>query len=231
MKEFRHRRLIAAICMFLVPLSLAAHGVSSSDQATLDSGGLLAYVWVGAKHMVTGYDHLLFLAGVIFYLTGFRDVLRFITVFTIGHCITLIGATYAGIQADEHLVDAVIGLSVLYKGFENLGGFEQAFGRSGPNLLGMVFVFGLIHGFGLSTRLQSFDMGDRQLLEKILSFNVGVELGQVAALIPIVFLIGRWRPHNSYPAFYKAANWYLVLAGVALTIYQLYGYFSAPPHP
>lgn len=231
MKNFRHRNLTAAGLMLLLPMSLCAHGVSSADQAILDSGGLLSYIWVGAKHMVTGYDHLLFLAGVIFYLTGFRDVLRFITVFTIGHCITLIGATYAGIRADEHLVDAVIGLSVLYKGFENLGGFEKTLGRGGPNLLGMVFLFGLIHGFGLSTRLQSFDMGDQQLLEKILSFNLGVELGQVAALVPIVLLIGRWRPLTSYPAFYKAANWYLVLAGAALTTYQLYGYFSAPDIP
>jgi hypothetical protein len=211
----------------LCPLVLAAHGVSPGDQEILNNGGLLSYLLVGAKHMVTGYDHLLFLAGVIFYLSGFRDIIRFITVFTIGHSITLTGATYLGIQANEHLVDAVIALSVLYKGFENLGGFEKILKVRAPNLLLMVFFFGLIHGFGLSTRLQSFDMGTTQFLAKILSFNVGVELGQVAALIPIVFLITRWQNKNSYQAFYKAANTYLVIAGVGLFIYQLYGYFNA----
>lgn len=214
------------ILLLLYPLLLAAHGVSSADQETLTNGGLMAYILVGAKHMVTGYDHLLFLAGVIFYLSGFRDIVRFITVFTIGHSITLISATYLGIKADEHLIDAVIALSVLYKGFENLGGFEKIFKVKSPNLLLMVFIFGLIHGFGLSTRLQSFQLGAEQFLAKIICFNVGVELGQIAALIPIVFIITRWQSHRSYQAFYKAANTYLIIAGVFLFIYQMYGYFS-----
>jgi hypothetical protein len=219
-------KFFSCAVLLFIPLFLAAHGVSSADQETLSNGGLFDYIVVGAKHMVTGYDHLLFLAGVIFYLSGFRDIVRFITVFTIGHSITLISATYLGIKADEHLVDAVIALSVLYKGFENLGGFDKLFGVSSPNLLWMVFIFGLIHGFGLSTRLQAFDIGTEQFLLKIISFNVGVELGQIIALIPIVFLITRWQSHKSYDAFYKAANYYLVIAGIGLFIYQLYGYFN-----
>ena len=215
--------LALALCF---PLFLLAHGVSSGDQQTLAEGGLGAYVYVGAKHMLTGYDHLLFLAGVIFHLTGWRDIVRFITAFTVGHSITLIGATYLGIRADEHLIDAVIGLSVLYKGFENLGGFERFFGRKPPDLLYMVFLFGLIHGFGLSTRLQSFDLGEGSFLAKIVCFNVGVELGQVLALLPIVALITAWRRRGSFPAFYRAANWYLVIAGIGLTVYQLAGYLG-----
>ena len=216
----------SSICALLLalPLALAAHGVSADDQEILNGGGLLAYIWVGAKHMVTGYDHLLFLAGVIFYLKGFRDILKFITVFTIGHSITLTGATYLGIRADEHLIDAVIALSVFYKGFENLGGFERYFKTKSPNLLIMVFLFGLIHGFGLSTRLQSFDLGEGSFLAKILCFNLGVELGQIAALVPIVFLITRWQKYRTYPAFYRAVNTYLVLAGIGLFIWQMYGY-------
>ena len=219
-------KLFPLLALLVFPLFLLAHGVSESDQAILSNGGLLSYIWVGAKHMVTGYDHLLFLAGVIFYLTGFRDIVRFITVFTIGHSITLISATYLGIKADEHLIDAVIALSVLYKGFENLGGFEKVFKVKSPNLLLMVFIFGLIHGFGLSTRLQSFDLGAEQFLMKIVSFNVGVELGQIAALIPIVFLITQWQSKKSYQAFYKAANYYLIIAGVFLFLFQMYGYFN-----
>jgi hypothetical protein len=219
-------RSISVLVLILYPVLLIAHGVSAADQEILSQGGLWAYIFVGAKHMVTGYDHLLFLTGVIFYLSGFRDIIRFITAFTIGHSITLIFATYWGIKADEHLIDAVIALSVLYKGFENLGGFEKLFKVSSPNLLAMVFIFGLIHGFGLSTRLQSFDMGNGQFLAKIISFNVGVELGQILALIPIVFIITRWQSLNSYQAFYKAVNYYLMIAGVFLFILQMHGYFT-----
>jgi len=219
------KKLVLTSLLLATPFLLLAHGVSSADQETLNNGGLLSYIYVGAKHMLTGYDHLLFLAGVIFYLSNFKDIVRFITVFTIGHSITLIGATYLGIRANEHLIDAVIALSVLYKGFENLGGFEKYLKIKSPNLLKMVFVFGLIHGFGLSTRLQSFDVGNSQFLSKIISFNVGVELGQILALIPIVFLITQWKTKKSYEPFYKASNFYLIIAGVGLFIYQMYGYF------
>lgn len=219
-------RLSSILLLSTFPLLLMAHGVSDADQEILSNGGLLAYILVGAKHMVTGYDHLLFLTGVIFYLNNFRDIVRFITIFTLGHSITLIGATYLGIQADEHLIDAVIALSVLYKGFENLGGFEKVFNMKSPNLLVMVFIFGLIHGFGLSTRLQSFDLGTDLFLAKIISFNIGVELGQIMALIPIVFIITRWQNQSSYQAFYKAVNYYLVIAGIFLFFYQMYGYYN-----
>ena len=211
--------------LFFLPLLLAAHDVSDADQEILSNGGLWSYIWVGAKHMLTGYDHLLFLTGVIFYLSGFRDIVRFITAFTIGHSITLISATYLGIKADEHLIDSVIALSVLYKGFENLGGFEKWFKMKSPNLLAMVFIFGLIHGFGLSTRLQSFQHGTSQFLAKIISFNIGVELGQILALIPIVFIITQWQSRKSYQAFYKSVNFYLVLAGIFLFFFQMHGYF------
>ncbi|MBO6829245.1 MAG: HupE/UreJ family protein [Muricauda sp.] len=211
--------------LLLFPSILLAHDVSSGDQQILNDGGLLSYVWVGAKHMLTGYDHLLFLAGVIFFLKGFRDIVKFITVFTIGHSITLLGGTYLGIQVNEYAIDAVIALSVLYKGFENLDGFGKL-GIKSPNLLGMVFLFGLIHGLGLSTRLQSFDMGQEQFLLKIISFNVGVELGQIAALIPIILLINSWKRKSSYAAFYKASNVYLMIAGIGLFVYQVYLFFT-----
>jgi len=222
---YRNLKQALSLLLLFVPFLAFAHDVTSADQEILRNGGLWAYIQVGATHMLTGYDHLLFLAGVVFYLNGFKDILKFITVFTIGHSITLTGATYAGITANEHLIDAVIALSVLYKGFENLGGFEKLKVKS-PNLLLMVGLFGLIHGFGLSTRLQSFDMGTEQFLAKILCFNLGVEAGQVLALIPIVFIITLSRKHQQFPAFYKAVNWYLVLAGIGLFTYQLYGYFT-----
>ena len=212
--------------MMVLPIIAHAHGVSPEDQATLANGGLLSYIIVGAKHMITGYDHLLFLVGVIFFLKDFKDIVKFVSVFTIGHSITLIFATYFGIKADEHLIDAVIALSVFYKGFENLGGFSKILKTKSPNLLLMVFIFGLIHGFGLSTRLQSFDLGEGSFLAKIICFNVGVELGQITALIPIIFIINFWKNKSGYKSFYNITNWFLVFAGIALFIFQLYMYYS-----
>ncbi|MCI5082480.1 MAG: HupE/UreJ family protein [Saprospiraceae bacterium] len=226
-KSYRICWLLLTCCLF--PLFLLAHDVTDADQQVLMNGGLWSYIYVGAKHMLTGYDHLLFLVGVIFYLNNFKDILRFITAFTIGHSITLISATYLGITANEYLIDAVIALSVIYKGFENLDGFKRIFQTNSPNLLMMVFIFGLIHGFGLSTRLQSFELGNEQFLAKIISFNVGVELGQVLALIPIIFIISKWRSFKSYHVFHKIVNYFLVGAGTLLFLYQIYGYLQ-PPH-
>ncbi len=208
------------------PILLMAHGVSVSDQQTLIDGGLIAYILIGAKHMVTGYDHLLFLVGVVFFLRNVKDIIRFISFFTLGHSLTLIAATLLGIQANDHLIDAVIALSVLYKGFENLNGFQKFFKSDAPNLLFMVFGFGLIHGFGLSTRLQQLSVGAEVTLAKIIAFNVGVELGQIAALIPILFLINLWRKRDSYNFFQKSVNWGLVFAGIGLFVFQMVGYIG-----
>ncbi len=208
----------------------AAHGISESSRQTMTDGGILEYIWLGAEHMVTGYDHLLFLFGVIFFLTGFRDVVRFITAFTLGHCITLLGATLAGITANAYIIDAVIALSVIYKGFENLDGFKKYLGRQAPNLLGMVFVFGLIHGFGLSTRLQEITLGNEGLVSRILAFNVGVELGQVGALTVMLGFFAAWRSTDTFERFEKAANGALVLAGLGLFALQVDGYLHEDDH-
>ena len=205
-----------------------AHGVSAADQDAMLAGSALDFVELGAVHMLTGYDHLLFLFGVIFFLSSFRDVVRFISVFTLGHCITLLGATLAGIQANAYLIDAVIAVSVIYKGFENLDGFKRYFGRKSPNLLLMVFIFGLIHGFGLSTRLQEINLGEEGLIARILSFNVGVEVGQIAALSAMVLVFSVWRKSDTYARWSTLANQALVLAGVALFTFQMNGYFGEP---
>jgi hypothetical protein len=201
-----------------------AHDVASADHELLLSGGLWAYLWVGAKHMLTGYDHLLFLTGVVFYLSKFSDIIKFISAFTLGHSIMLIAATFLKIEVNEYLIDSVIGFSVFYKGFENLGGFKTIRCKA-PNLLLMVVLFGLIHGLGLSARLQNLHLGEEQVLLKILSFNLGVELGQVAALIPILYVIKFLRRQKAYDSLYRAINAYLIIAGVALFGYQLYQFF------
>ena len=212
--------MLTLILLFSSPL-IYAHDVASADHDLLLNGGLLAYIWVGAKHMLTGYDHLLFLVGVVFFIQKISDVVKFITVFTIGHSLTLISATFMHVQVNEYMIDAVIGFSVLYKGFENLKGFSLL-GFRAPNLLFMVALFGLIHGLGLSARLQSLHLGEEQVLMKILSFNLGVELGQVGALIPIVYGIRSLSRSRSYDAFYKAVNSYLIVAGLVLIAYQVY---------
>ena len=222
----RKRVPLIAFLLLLIPMMSMAHDVSGGDRELLENGGLLAYIWVGAKHMLTGYDHLLFLVGVIFFLKDFRQIVKFITAFTIGHSITLITATYLHFSVNEHLIDAIIGLSVFYKGFENLGLFQKVLSINPPHLLNMVFIFGLIHGLGLSARLQSFTEDQEGILPKILCFNLGVELGQILALIPIVYAINIWRKKSSFDAFFKATNTYLLLVGVALAAYQIWQFLG-----
>jgi len=210
----------------LVPFAALAHGISDADKQRMLDGGYVQYVGLGANHMLTGYDHLLFLFGVVFFLTTFKDVAKFVTVFTIGHCITLILATYLKITWNYYLVDAIIAVSVIYKGFDNNGGFQRVFDMKSPNLLWAVFFFGLLHGFGLSTRLQQLPLGDdaTAMLMRILSFNVGVELGQIAALAVMVALLSAWRNRPSFKRFSYAANLGLIYAGVYLLFTQLHGY-------
>ena len=204
-----------------------AHGISPEARQAMIDGGYLRYVLLGAEHMITGYDHLLFLFGVIFFLTTFKNIVKFISVFTLGHSITLIFATFLGITANYWLIDAVIALSVCYKGFDNNRGFEKYFGmKKAPNLLLMVFVFGLIHGFGLSTRLQQLPLGEKgiEMLGRIISFNIGVELGQIIALTIMLFVLTRIRKTEFFKRFSKVANDGLILLGFLLLLMQLHGY-------
>ncbi|HEY9238747.1 MAG TPA: HupE/UreJ family protein [Burkholderiaceae bacterium] len=226
MTSTRPNHLAAALLLAVSPALALAHGISEADRQRMLDGGYLQYVGLGASHMLTGYDHLLFLFGVVFFLTTFRDVAKFVTVFTLGHCITLVFATWYQITWNYYLVDAVIAASVIYKGFDNNGGFQRVFDMRSPNLLGAVFAFGLLHGFGLSTRLQQLPLGDdpMAMLGRILSFNVGVELGQIAALSVMVALLAAWRNRPSFQRFGHAANLALIYAGVYLLFTQLHGY-------
>lgn len=211
----------------LMPTLLWAHGISAEDRQRMLDGGYLQYIGLGASHMLTGYDHLLFLFGVVFFLTTFKDVAKFVTVFTLGHCITLVFATFYGITWNYFLIDAVIAISVMYKGFDNVNGFQRVFEmEKSPNLLGMVFGFGLLHGFGLSTRLQQLPLGDDQtsMLLRILSFNVGVEIGQIAALIGMVAVLAWWRHTHAFRRISHAANLLLIALGGLLLLMQLHGY-------
>ena len=212
------------LLLLLIPVITLAHGISEADRQAMLAGGNLRYVWLGATHMLTGYDHLLFIFGVIFFLTNFRDIVKYITIFTLGHSITLIFATVFGISANYFLVDAVIALSVCYKGFDNLDGFKKFLGRPSPNLLLVIFGFGLVHGFGLSTRLQQLPLGESGLIMRILSFNVGVEVGQIIALAIMLLIISGWRKTKSFTQFSTVSNGGLIAAGAFLFMMQMHGY-------
>jgi len=220
------RTLLIMGALLLLNTVALAHGISAEDKQAMLDGGNLRYIWLGATHMLTGYDHLLFLFGVVFFLSTVREVIKFVSVFTLGHSITLILATFMGITANYYLVDAVIALSVIYKAFDNNKGFQNYLHIQSPNLLWMVFRFGLIHGFGLSTRLQQLPIGDGsfEMLMHIVSFNICVELGQILALIPMLFILALWRKRASFMRHSRVANHALMFGGFMLLLMQLHGY-------
>ena len=218
------KKLYVALFSLLASFNVFAHGMSEEDKAKALEASNWEYIELGATHMITGYDHLLFLFGVIFFITSFKEIVKFITAFTIGHSITLVFATLYEIQANYYLIDAVIALTVIYKAFDNLDGFKRYLNTNSPNLLGMVFAFGLIHGFGLSTRLQMLPLADEGLVLRILSFNVGVELGQIAALSIMLIFLSSWRKMESFQRLSNASNVLLMLAGFFLLNMQLHGY-------
>ncbi|WP_230990621.1 HupE/UreJ family protein [Bathymodiolus platifrons methanotrophic gill symbiont] len=211
----------------LVCISVAvAHGVDANTQQFLQANQGLAigpFLYIGAKHMVTGYDHLLFLLGVIFFLFRTRDILIYVSLFTLGHSLTLFFGVLGNIAVNAYLIDAIIGLSVVYKGFDNLGGFQKLFGWQ-PDTKMAVLVFGLFHGLGLATKLQDFDLPEHDLWKNLLAFNVGVELGQFLALFFILILLSFWRRFDSYFSFAVLTNTLLMAAGLVLCGYQMAGY-------
>jgi len=185
-------------------------------------------IYLGAKHMVTGYDHLLFLVGVIFFLYKMEDVLVYVSLFAIGHSITLLAGVLGGIRANPYLIDAIIGFSVVYKAFENMDGFRLYVGVQ-PNTKAAVLIFGLFHGFGLATKLQDFSLAREGLVANILSFNVGVEMGQVLALSAILIAFTYWRRRSGFMRHALAFNGVVMSCGLLLIGYQLSGYVLATP--
>ena len=203
-----------------------AHNIGGSDAAFVAATrgpDPIPFMYLGAKHMVTGYDHLLFLVGVIFFLFRFRDIALYVSLFSLGHSITLLAGVYFKLQVDPHLVDAVIGLSVAYKAFDNLSGFKTLVGvQPDPRLA--VFGFGLIHGSGLATKLQALNLNRDGLLANLVSFNVGVEIGQVIALSIILLAMTLWRRSRTFEPTAAWANVLLMLAGFILAGQQIAGY-------
>ena len=225
-KRQRLVTLALAVAGLLCAGAALAHGVGSRDESFLASAEGLAivpYMYLGAKHMVTGYDHLAFLAGVIFFLFKLRDVALYVTLFAVGHSVTLLLGVLADIQMNAYIIDAIIGLSVAYKAFENLGGFRAM--RIQIDTRAAVLVFGLFHGFGLATKLQDVALSEEGLIGNMISFNVGVELGQFTALAVILLAFNVWRASGKFMRYAYLANCLLMTAGFVLVGYQLAGYW------
>lgn len=208
---------------------LFSHGMSESEKLTILEGGNLEYISIGITHMLAGYDHLLFVFGIIFFLKTFKEIVKYITAFTIGHSITLIFATFNSISINYYLIDAVIGLSVCYIAFVNIDGFKRFFNSTAPNMLLMITIFGLIHGFGLSTRLQELPLNEEYLLMNIISFNIGIEIGQIIALTFMLFILTFFRKMTNFHVFKNIVNSILLLCGLYFFSFQIFEYIKNKP--
>ncbi len=221
----RNARL-AIVAIFFTGL-LAAHDVSKQDAnfvQSINGPAVAPFLYLGAKHMVTGYDHLAFLVGVIFFLYRMKDIVLYVSLFTLGHSITLLAGVLGGIHANSYITDAIIGFSVVYKAFDNIGGFQKIFGFQ-PNTKVAVWIFGLFHGFGLATKLQELDLARNGLVTNIVSFNVGVEIGQVLALTGVLIVLSVWRTKPAYLKYALVTNTALMAVGFLLAGYQIAGYW------
>ncbi len=226
----RNTLLMVFIAIFsFVGSNVYAHGVDENTQTFLTGNSGVAFVpflYIGAKHMITGYDHLLFLVGVIFFLYRTKEILLYVSMFTIGHSATLLLGVMANMAINAYLIDAIIALSIVYKGFDNLGGFQRFF-RKQPNTKAAVLVFGLFHGFGLASKLQEFQFDRTGLLTNLIGFNIGVEIGQFLALALVLIIISIWRKQKSFMRFATLTNTLLMAAGFLLLGFQLTGFFNS----
>ena len=210
---------------------LLAHGVAAGDKGFIQQASgilLVPFAYLGAKHMVTGYDHLLFLLGVIFFLYRLKDVALYVTLFAIGHSTTLLLGVLLEVSVNAYLIDAIIGFSVVYKALDNLGAFRTWFGVA-PDTRAATLVFGFFHGFGLATKILDFHMAEDGLVPNLVAFNVGVEVGQVLALSAILIAMNAWRRTRTFRPLAYGANIVIMTAGFLLTGYQLAGYYLMRP--
>jgi hypothetical protein len=218
--------ILIPLLLLLVCATAFGHGVADEDKAFLQqiSGmHLVPFIYLGAKHMVTGYDHLLFLCGVIFFLYRLREVGTYVTLFAVGHSVTLLFGVLSGTHVNAYIIDAIIGFSVVYKALDNIGGLKRILGFQ-PDTRAAVLIFGFFHGFGLATKLQEFTLSRDGLVPNIVAFNVGVEIGQLLALSAILIAMSFWRRTAGFQRHAFAANVALMTAGFVLVGYQLAGY-------
>lgn len=218
-------KCIAALLSATLAGTALAHGVAEGDQGYVQEVTgvqFLPFLYLGAKHMVTGYDHLLFLFGVIFFLYRLKHIGIYVTLFAIGHSTTMMLGVLTGVAVNAYVIDAIIGLSVIYKALDNLGAFRRWFGVQ-PNTKAATLIFGLFHGFGLATKIQEFEISRDGLLTNLIAFNIGVEIGQLLALTAILIVMGFWRRSRSFARHAFAANVILMTAGFVLVGYQLTG--------
>lgn len=226
------RRLLW-LCLTLGLLGLSAdvlaHAVAEGDKGYIQEitgVNLIAFMYLGAKHMVTGYDHLLFLLGVIFFLYRMKHIAIYVSLFAVGHSLTMLAGVYFNIGINSYIIDAIIGLSVVYKALDNLGAYQRWFGFQ-PNTKAATLIFGLFHGFGLSSKIIEYDISPDGLVPNLLAFNVGVEIGQLIALAMILIVMSFWRKTDGFFRHAYTANVFMMGAGFLLIGYQLTGYFIA----
>ncbi|PKP67575.1 MAG: hypothetical protein CVT86_01225 [Alphaproteobacteria bacterium HGW-Alphaproteobacteria-8] len=221
--------LATTLAAFLLADAALAHNVTEGDAGYVQEvTGFrpIAFIYLGAKHMVTGYDHLLFLAGVIFFLYRSKDIAAYVSIFAIGHSVTMIAGVWWSISINAYIIDAIIAFSVVYKALDNLGAFRLWFGVQ-PNTKAATLIFGLLHGFGLATKIQSYEISSDGLLGNLIAFNIGVELGQLIALALILLAMAQWRARPAFARQAYAANVLMMVAGFALMGLQITGYFVA----
>ncbi|WP_435164832.1 HupE/UreJ family protein [Falsirhodobacter sp. 1013] len=218
---------VACFIMFLHPAF--AHNVTEGDRGYIQEiygVNLIPFLYLGAKHMVTGYDHLLFLFGVIFFLYRMKHIGIYVSLFALGHSTTMLLGVYFDWAVNAYVIDAIIGLSVVYKALDNIGAFERWFGVQ-PNTKAATLIFGFFHGLGLATKILEYDIASEGLIPNLLAFNVGVEIGQLIALSMILIIMGFWRRTPSFWKHAYTANVIMMSLGFILFGYQVAGFFAA----
>lgn len=219
--------LALAAILFSFTVDAGAHGVTAGDKGYIqESSGtmLIPFIYLGAKHMVTGYDHLLFLFGVIFFLYRLKDVSIYVTLFAVGHSVTLLAGVLMNVSISAYIIDAIIGFSIVYKALDNMGAYKSWFNVQ-PNTKIVTLIFGLFHGFGLATKILEYKISAEGLIPNLFAFNIGVELGQLIALGLILIIMGFWRRTTGFTRHAYTANVVLMTGGFIFVGYQMTGFF------
>lgn len=192
-KNFVCAIVLLVLFQFAFVLNANAHAIADLSKFSRTDVGLI-YLKLGFTHILPlGLDHILFVLSIFFLNNQLKTIIWQATAFTVAHSITLGLAMYGFISPPTHIVEPIIALSIMFIAIENIISEQLK-----PSRIIIVFVFGLIHGMGFANVLTELGLPHNQFLTSLLTFNLGVELGQIAVIILAWFLIGKWFNKKSW---------------------------------
>ena len=213
MNKHIHKKQVAiCLMLFILPLVVGAHTNNDALNNLSRTEIFSVYLQLGFTHIIPlGFDHILFILSLFLLSANLKTIIWQATTFTIAHSITLGLAMYGKITSPSYIIEPIIALSIFFVAAENIITDQLK-----PTRLLIVFAFGLIHGLGFASVLTDLGLPQKEFLNALISFNIGVEVGQLSIILLAWFLFAKWFNKKPWYRKYFVNPVSLIIALIAL---------------